>query len=83
MTKLYESFSNPTPIIEKSKKKINIFICGKPIFVESNLFLYFHTTYRVLKKFEDIIQKNTKYLIKQLDIIIHCYFNLESIAYKI
>ena len=43
MTKFYKSFSNPTPILEKSEK-INILKCAKPIFVDSNFFLYFHTT---------------------------------------
>ena len=38
-------------------------------------------TYRVLRKFEDIIQKETKCSIKHLDIIIYCYSNLESMAY--
>ena len=32
MTKFYKSFSNPTPILEKSEK-INILKCAKPIFV--------------------------------------------------
>ena len=35
-------FSNPTPILEKPEK-INILKCAKPIFVDSNFFLYFHT----------------------------------------
>ena len=37
-----KSFSNPTPILEKSEK-INILKCAKPIFVDSNFLLYFHT----------------------------------------
>ena len=31
ITKFYETFSNPTPILEKSEK-INILNCAKPIF---------------------------------------------------
>ena len=40
MTKFYDSFSNPTPILEKSENS-NILKCAKPIFVDSNFFLVF------------------------------------------
>ena len=35
-------FQPLTPILEKPEK-INILKCAKPIFVDSNFFLYFHT----------------------------------------
>ena len=38
---------------------------------------------RALRKFEDIIQKNTKHLIKHLDVIIYCYFNFEIMTFKV
>ena len=38
-----DSFNIPTPLLEKSEK-INIYKCVKSIFVDSNFFLYFHTT---------------------------------------
>ena len=40
ITKFYESFSNPTPKLEKSEK-INILKYTKTIFVDSNFFLVF------------------------------------------
>ena len=45
--------------------------------------ILYNYMYRVLRKFEDIIQKDTKCLIKHLDFIKLCYFNLERVSCKI
>ena len=41
------------------------------------------TVHRVLRKFEDIFQNDTKCLTEHLDFIKLWYFNLERVSYKI
>ena len=38
--------------------------------------------YRVLIKFEGMFQKDAKCIIKHLDFIKLCYFNIERVSYK-